>query len=125
MFTSEWAFTSDVINFGGQAVDGMAAYHSFNADCQATAYLAFKQDFEKRFGYQPSFATILAHDAVHLLITALEQDPDTTRLKTTLLSIGDYRGLQSDFRLDRYGDVKRRLFLTLIHDGRFKVVDSK
>lgn len=125
MFTAEWSFTSDVIGFGGQAVEGMVSYHSFNADCRTADYLAFKQAFADRFGYRPSFATVLAHDATRLVIAALAKNPDPGELKSTLLGLGRFRGLQSDIRFDRYGDVERPLFQTTIRDGQFVVDDGR
>jgi branched-chain amino acid transport system substrate-binding protein len=105
LYSSEWAFTTDLISFGGRAVNGMTSYHSFHADSREPRYLAFKERFTKRFGYAPAFATVLAYDATSYLIAALEKNPAREGLKKTLLNIGAFSGLQSQVTVDQYGDV--------------------
>ena len=123
LFSSEWAFTTDLISFGGRAVDGMSSYHSFNANSEDSRYLAFKKAFLQRFGYAPAFASVLAYDAATFLFTGLEKNPAREGLKKSLLEIESYQGLQSRFQVDRFGDVERKLFLTVVDDGQFRVVD--
>lgn len=123
LYSSEWGFTGELLSFGGRAVEGMASFHSFNAECTEPGYREFRERFEQRFGYQSSFATVLAYDATAYLLKALERNPHREGLKATLLGLGTFPGLQSDFRLNQYGDVDRRLFLTVVKDGRFTVVD--
>ena len=75
------------------------------------------------YGYDPSFASVLSYDATRLLLSALEQNPDPGQLKRTLLGHGAFPGLQSEIKLDQYGDVSRQLFETIIVNGQFKVID--
>jgi branched-chain amino acid transport system substrate-binding protein len=124
LFTSEWSFTSDVINFGGSAVEGTTSFHTFDAKSEDPHYLAFAQVFQQRYGYPPSFATVLAYDATSFLIAGLDKNPRKEGLKKQLLSIEKFHGLQSDFHLNRHGDVERSLFLTVIREGRFTVIEQ-
>ena len=101
----------------------MGAFHSFNANSQEPRYLAFKDKFTKRFGYAPSFATVLSYDAASYLFAGLSKNPLSHRLKETLLTLGSFPGLQSKILLDKYGDVDRKLFWTVIEDGQFEVVE--
>ena len=123
LFCAEWACTIDLISFGGRAVVGMSSYHSFNANSEDPRYLAFREKFIQRFGYAPAFANVLAYDAASFLFAALANNPGREGLKESLLEIGSHQGLQSQFKVDQYGDVERRLFLTIVDDGQFKVVD--
>ncbi len=123
LFCSEWAFTTDLISFGGRAVEGMSSYHSFNANSKEPHYLTFREKFTQRFGYAPAFASVLAYDATSFLFAALANNPAREGLKKELLEIGSYQGLQSQFKVDRFGDVERPLFLTVVDDGQFKVID--
>jgi branched-chain amino acid transport system substrate-binding protein len=124
LFSSEWASTTDLLSFGGRAVIGMRSFHSFNANSQEPRYLAFKEKFTQRFGYVPSFVTVLSYDAASHLFAGLARKTDEESLKTALLGIGRFPGLQSEMTFDRYGDVERKLFLTVIENGQFKVVDK-
>jgi len=123
LLSSEWAFTTDLISFGGRPVNGMTAFLNFNTNSQEARYLAFKERFTKRFGYSPSFATVLAHDATSFLFASLEKNPSRSGLKEALLSLGPFSGLQSKIVVDSYGDVDRKLFMTVIENGQFKVVE--
>jgi branched-chain amino acid transport system substrate-binding protein len=123
LFSSEWAFTMDLINFGGRAVEGMSSFHSFDAESRDPAYLAFRDSFVRRFGYQPPFASVLAYDAAAFLLAGLARARPAEPLKETLLGLGAFRGLQSEFTVDAFGDVERRLFLTRVTNGQFQVVD--
>ena len=123
VFASEWSFTSDILNYGGRAVEGLISFHSFNSSSQRTIYIEHKAKFIQRFGYEPSFASVLSYDATKLLLYGLEQNPNPAEIKQTLLGIGTFPALQADITFDKYGDVTRKLFHTVISDGQFKVVN--
>ena len=124
MYSSEWAFTVDLLSFGGRAVEGMTSFHTFNVNSEEPRYVKFRDAFTKRFGYPPSFATALAYDATTFLLAGLEKQPPPGQLKKTLLEMGTFPGLQSEIRINEFGDVERKLFLTVVRDGQFQVVDS-
>jgi branched-chain amino acid transport system substrate-binding protein len=123
LFSSEWAFTTDLISFGGRAVHGMTSFHSFNANDKSARYADFKDSFLERFGYTPSFATALSFDAATFLFKGLERSPERAGLKDALLKLGTFPGLQSKITVDKYGDVERDLFLTVVDNGEFKVLE--
>ena len=119
LFASEWAFTSDVINFGGTAIDGLQSYVTYNPASQASPHLKFLADFEKRFGYKPSFAAVLAYESATYLFAGLEHNPRREGLKTALGSIGSLQGLQGRVSINRFGDPDRATFLAQIRNGQF------
>jgi branched-chain amino acid transport system substrate-binding protein len=123
LFSSEWASTTDLLSFGGRAVDGMISFHSFNANSLEPVFLSFKAKFINRFGYAPAFASVLGYDAASYLFAGLEKTSSRGSLKESLLKLGTFPGLQSTVKVDQYGDVERKLFLTVIADAQFKVVD--
>ena len=123
LFSSEWAFTTDLISFGGRPVNGMIAFLTFNSNSQKASYLTFKKRFTKRFGYVPSFASVLAHDAASFLSAGLNKNPSRKGLKASLLNLGQLPGLQSKINVDRYGDVEREIFMTMIENNQFNVVE--
>jgi branched-chain amino acid transport system substrate-binding protein len=123
LFSSEWASTTDLLSFGGRAVNGMQTFHTFNPNNQEPRYLAFKEKFVARFGYAPSFATVLSYDAASYLFAGLSKSSDETSLKKALLDVRRFHGLQSEMTFDSFGDVERKLFLTVIENGQFRVVE--
>ena len=123
LFATEWAFTSDVIDFGGQRVEGLRAFVTYNGDSQSPRHLAFKASFEQRFGYRPSSAAVLAYESVGYLSTALRHNQRPEALQQTLQEIDRFTGLLGEIRFNRQGDPQRQTFLTTIRDGRFTVLD--
>jgi len=119
LFASEWAFTSDLISFGGRAVEGMLAFVTYDPASQAPRHLAFLTNFENRFGYRPSFAAVLAYEAAVFVLTGLEHNPQRAGLKTKLLEEGRFAGLQGEIQVNRFGDGERETFLAVIRQGQF------
>ena len=123
LFATEWANTSDVISFGGKAVEEMRSYVTYNPDSRAERHLAFLAAFEKRFGYKPSFAGVLGYEAAGYLLSALQRNPRREGLKQALLDVGSFPGLQGEIRFDRFGDARRETYLAVIRQGRFTTID--
>lgn len=122
LFGSEWAFTSDIINFGGGAVEEMRAFVTYDPVSKTPAHLAFLSNFEKRFGYKPSFAAVLAYESAKLLTAGLERTPQREGLKDTLLKTGSIQGLQGPIRIGPHGDAERETFLGVVRNGQFTTI---
>lgn len=123
IFTSEWSMTRDLINSGGRSVEGVSLFHSFNESSTRKSYLDFKQRFEKRFKRTPSFPAIHAYDAMQILLSGFRQGGRSgAELKEILLKQGRIETLQGALRFDRFGDVRRDLFLTVVVDGHFEMI---
>jgi branched-chain amino acid transport system substrate-binding protein len=123
LFAAEWAFTGDIVSFGGQAIENMRAFVTYNPGDHSARHQVFRDDFEKRFGYKPSFAAALAYEAACDLFVGLEQNPRRQGLKETLLRIGSFDGLQGGVRIDRFGEPERKTFLATVRNGQFTVIE--
>jgi len=119
LFASEWSFTEDLLRIGGSSVEGMTIFHSYNPQDRSPRFLEFSSEFELRFGRKPSFVSVHAYDSTNLLLTGLKAAVDPLTLKETLLELPELNGVQNNFRLNRYGDAERELYLTKIKDGAF------
>jgi branched-chain amino acid transport system substrate-binding protein len=122
LFASEWAFTSDIINFGGSSVEEILAFVTYDPASQVPTHTAFLRNFEQRFGYKPSFAAVLAYESAKLLIAGLERSPQREGLKEALLQIGSLEGLQGTVHIGRYGDAERQTYLGAVRNGQFITV---
>lgn len=116
---AEWAGTEQLIELGGQAVEGMYLAQFVDRTSRAPAYLSFRQDYLKRFGSEPGFGGTTAYDATTVLLTALERRKSGQSLKEAILAIRTFRGLQDDFSFDPNGETMRRHYITTIKDGQF------
>lgn len=117
--TSPWGATERLLSLGGQAVEGMTLQQYFDRDNTAPAYLAFRRDYMERFGEEPGFASVAAYDATNLALTALSQHPRPAELKTSLLAIGKFSGIQDPISINRFGDASRTIYTLTVRKGRF------
>lgn len=123
VFISEWGGTNEFLKAGGSAAAGVYIYQHFNSDSTNPAFTAFKSDYTRRFGDPPSFAATYSHEAVSIIATALKKDASPSRIKDTIINISQFKGLQGDITLDKYGDPLRSFSLMQVRDGRFVVVE--
>lgn len=119
LVAAEWASTGQLLEQGGQAVEGLAIVQQFNADDPSPHFTDFHQRYTKRFGRAPAFASVLAHDAATVLFDALGRRDGDTPLKRTLVDKGPFQGLQQTIRFDANGDTQRSAAIALVRDGRF------
>lgn len=117
---SEWGATERLLELGGNAVEGISIAQFVDRDSRATAYVAFREAYLRRFGAEPGFAGVAAHDAVSVVLDALATNPEPgPALKRTILATGRFAGLQHEVAFDRHGDATRPTFLTTVRQGRF------
>jgi len=119
VFSSEWSFAGDLLRYGGQSVDGLTLFHSFDLAAKNPRYDRFKQAYQHTFAAEPGFAAVNSYDAARLTLQAMEQQHPGELLKQTLLRQQPFQGLQVSMQLDQFGDIERPLFLTRIANGRF------
>jgi len=116
---AEWAANEQLIMRGGRAVEGMVVTQFFDRNSRAPAYLAFLQRFEQRYRRQPGYAEVAAYDAAQVLLHALAQQAAGEALKTTLLRLRSFPGVQDPIVFDDFGDHLRPMVMTEIRNGRF------
>lgn len=123
LFSSTWGMSSELIENGGRAVEGLESVVPFDPESTAPAYQEFVKEFASRYGRQPDFASMYNYETVMLLARALDQVPGAKgeELKMIILSHNPHQGLQSPYTLDRFGDVSRPLYLLTVTDGRLMV----
>ena len=122
LFASGWAYTTDFIQHGGPAVEGVVFPQWHDRQSETEAFVAFSRRYEQRFGTFPNFASTFAYEASQVLFAGLQQTIDHRELKDAIVSRGRFDGLQGDILIDRFGDADRRFFLFTVKGGRFQVV---
>lgn len=115
-----WAMTDDFIQHGGRAVEGVVFSQLFDNKSRDESYVAFKTQFEVRFGNLPDFAASHGYEAARVVLNALSKNPDPEALKSTLLAQGTFEGVQGDLTMDQYGDPRRKRHLLRVKNGQFQ-----
>lgn len=116
---TEWSTTKSLPGFSGRALDGAYFISSFDETNHTTRHLDFEQSYSKRFLVAPGFAPKFSYEALSLLAMALSKQTNTANLRETLTTLGSVPGLQDDIKLDRYGDIERRIYIKQYREDHF------
>lgn len=123
ILATNWSFTDDLIQNGGQAVENITTVVSHDENNRSPEYVAFQQQFIERFGRTPTFSAGYGYEAVVVLAEALQKtNGEKEGLSNALLEINNFSGIHGKITFDPYGDVKRTLYLITIHDGEMKTL---
>ncbi|MFW6135233.1 MAG: ABC transporter substrate-binding protein [Chloroflexota bacterium] len=83
----------------------------------------FIASFEDEYGMTPDFTAVLAYDATHVLLQAIENAgvDDPAVVKDELAAI-EFEGVAGDIRFDEYGDPIKKAAISYISDGEIEFV---
>jgi len=118
-----WAGTTELVQHGGPAIEGIIFPIMYNKDSQDKLFIEFKDRYKKRFGHDPDFASVYAYEAALLLINALSESTNPTKLKEIILKKARIDGLQGEITFDKFGDAQRNTAIVKIKDGIIFVLD--
>lgn len=116
---AEWAATEQLIDLGGEFVEGMLIVQNFDRDDQSPRYRDFAEAYFKRFQRPPGYSSVSAHDAATVVLTALKQRKRGETLKDAARRAGPYQGLQQEIVFDKNGDTRRRVYFRVIRQGSY------
>ena len=104
-FATGWSYSDNLINFGGNSVEGLTVVQSVNFREGREETRRFLAAYREAFLTEPTFPAVHAYDATRLALQALKTKEQGKSLKQSMLSIRDFPGILQDFSLDEYGDV--------------------
>lgn len=119
---SDWAAMGPLLDWGGQAIEGVYLAHEFDPDSRQGTYQTFVQRFVQTYGRQPHGEHVRAYDAASVLMRAAIERADGESLKAAVLRLRRFDGLQSPIVFDDWGDCIRPLHLSVIRQGRLERV---
>lgn len=117
--TTEWAATDRLLALGGEAVEGVALPFFFDPQSTSPAYVAFRDEYLKRYHRKPGYPELYAFDAANLLIEALRQRTGDQTLRDVLRSRRRFEGVQGPIEFDAFGDNHNNAFMATISRGAF------
>ncbi|THB70198.1 MAG: amino acid ABC transporter substrate-binding protein [Gammaproteobacteria bacterium] len=127
MFGSSWCKVTNVHIYGGRAVEGMIIVDSFGNREKAARELAFDSSHQKQFGHKPNLPARHSYEAVQIyaLGVAMAKTTETRKVKQSILEIDPIEGVADKYRLDKYGDVERKLSLYVIKDREYQLLNGE
>ncbi len=112
-----------MLRIGGKAVEGVIVAQNFDRNSTAPRYRSFHETYRERFHREPGFGGVIAFDAANVLLDALAERQEGRSIKDTILARRRFEGVQEPIVFNEFGDVTRRLFMTIARGGEFVVVD--
>lgn len=116
---SEWAATEQLVELGGQVVEGLLIVQNYDRDDQTPRFQEFSEAYFKRYQKNPGYSSVSAYDAATVVLTALKNRKKGESLKAVAQRSGPYQGLQQTIAFDANGDTERKVFFTEIQGGRY------
>ena len=120
---SEWAATEQLIDLGGQVVEGLLIVQNYDRDDASPRFKEFSDAYFKRFQRNPGYSSVSTYDAATVVLTALKNRKDGESVKAAALRSGPYQGLQQEMAFDANGDTVRKVYFTEIREGRYRRID--
>lgn len=120
---AEWAATEQLIDLGGEFVEGLLIVQNYDRDDPSPRYRDFAEAYFKRFQRPPGYSSVSAHDAATVVLAALKQRKRGETLKDAVLRSGPYQGLQQEIVFDKNGDTRRRVYFRIIRAGSYAKID--
>lgn len=118
-----WAATEELVMIGGRAVEGALLPQFFDRNDASAGFTAFQRAYRERFGSAPGFAAVAAYDATRLGLAALAQAASPADVRRVLMG-HEFDGLQQRLTIDAWGDAHRDVFLTVVKNGQFQLLDK-
>lgn len=107
----------EILEGSGSPVEGFLTVQAYSTDQSNPKHVQFREKFRNRFGYIPSYDAMFSYTAVKLIEAALKKNPDETAIKESILSLGTFKGLTYDIKLNKYGDNQQEYLVLQIQNG--------
>lgn len=120
-----WSHTNDLITKGGISVEGIRVVSGIDMRSEKESFIKFKQTFKTLYGDDVTFAAMYSYESMMAIAQAMRETKKTDweSIKSKLIELRSFTGLQSDFVLDTFGDNVRQYTLDKIIDGMYKRVE--
>jgi branched-chain amino acid transport system substrate-binding protein len=114
------AYTQQIIQLGGTAVEGLFAPVSFFAQSDDPEIKTFVDEYTKRFGMEPSALAAQAYDSIGILLQAIKNAGTLDREKVRdAVNVISYPGISGPTTFDSIGDADKKFQKVIIRGGRF------
>lgn len=117
-----WAKWTNIKEFGGKTVNGMILVDAIASDNKSEKELQFSSSYKELFDSDYTIPAVYAYEAVKLYAQAVENGSsfENEDVKRELLHIDPIEGVADNYRLDKYGDVIRKLSYFQIKDNKYQ-----
>ena len=120
IYNSRWGNTPDLYSITGKDCEGIYTSAIVYQESESEKFTDFAAKFNEFYGTKPTFPSVSSYEAVMVLSEAISETGSTkhTKVKDYIINTGNFSGLQSDFRIDEFGDCHREYVLCVVKDGK-------
>lgn len=115
IFIRGWALTDELYRIGNEAVEGAILMSSGLPLVDSPILKEFQKKMQDRSSRKSEKFMVYGYEATLVVLKGLNGKSDD--LKQNILSIKTFKGLQDTFTIDRFGDVERATFSTVIQNS--------
>ncbi|WP_240837315.1 ABC transporter substrate-binding protein [Acidaminobacter sp. JC074] len=122
---SGWAATPGLFDFGGDVINDVYCIRIFDDTSVDEKYQRFLDDFAFKYNSQVSRPSYITYETMMVIFEALKDQDDISpeNLKSRILEISTFDGLQGTFTINEYGDTFRTIHKMQIQNRKFVPID--
>ena len=121
---SQWANTSDFIEFGGKAIENVIVNTAYSDESRNNKFLHFKNKFKEFYKTDASIYEAKGYEMAKILIENLKKTTDISKLKDEIINGKTYNGLQGNIIFNKYGDTNKKYFVMKLINGKFIKINN-
>lgn len=120
MFSVGSAYSTELINLGKSAVEGVRMCAGFNPENPDPAAQKFVQQFNEKTGHDPDNMAVQTYENVNMIAQAIERAGSAERsaIKDALYDT-DYDAITGHITFDEIGDAQKNLLVFEVSGGKF------
>lgn len=118
--------SSELVNIGGDAVEGCYFSTHYSAESDDPAVAAFNARFAQRWNSQSDALSALGYDSALLLIDAIKRAGTTepAKLRDAIAATKNFRGVTGTITFDAQRNPTKSAVVLQVRDGKFVFVQS-
>ncbi|NMB95536.1 MAG: ABC transporter substrate-binding protein, partial [Clostridiaceae bacterium] len=119
--------SQQIIELCGENAEGLITSTPFFFNPEDEKQMAWKQEFVKRAGFEPTVHPVMAYDCVYLLKNAIEMIGDGEITRDAIrdnLQATEIDGLGGPIKFSEAGDISRSYLICAVESGKFVVKEG-
>lgn len=125
LYGTFWAKISEVNTYGGKAVNGMILFDAYANEKPTEQEAVFNSSYLDRFGSNPNMASRYSYESVQIFAKAVSGSKaiNSNEIKQQIIENNPIQGITDNYRIDKYGDVIRKLSFYTIRDHQYELIN--
>ncbi|HLT58091.1 MAG: ABC transporter substrate-binding protein [Limnochordales bacterium] len=110
----------ELINLGGEAVEGALFTSGFYAGTTEPVAAEFVRKYKEAYGSEPDMFAANAYDSARILLAAIQAvGPNRAAVRDWIASVENFPGVTGPTTFDEKGDAVKPLYILRVQDGAF------